>query len=55
MHKDSSALEYYYKARNNYFINEKTANDLEYVLKYLSLNGEDKTAEFLKENYINDK
>ena len=52
---DSSALEYYYKARSNYLINEKTAYDLETVLKFLALNGEDKTAIYLKENYINNK
>lgn len=49
---DSSSLAYFLKAKKHYFMHEKTAQNLEYVLEYLSENGEDKTAEFLRHHYL---
>ena len=51
-YSDSASLDYYLKARKNYFINENTAHELEFVLQYLAEYGEDKTADYLKTKYI---
>ena len=49
---DSSSIKYYEHAKKYYYMHEKTAQELEFVLEYLAENGEDKMAEFLKKKYI---
>ncbi len=49
---DRSALDYYLKAKSHYDMNEKTASDLESVLRYLAEHGENETMSYLKNVFL---
>ena len=49
---DRSALDYYLKAKSHYVMNEKTASDLESVLRFLAEHGEEETMSYLKKVFL---
>jgi len=49
---DSKSLDYYMLGKDKIIIHEETAEDLEFVLRYLAKYGENATFKFLKEVYL---
>jgi len=50
-YQDDAAYNFFLKGRDRYFFNEETKRQLEYLLKYLADNGEEKALHYYKELY----
>lgn len=53
-YSDSSAAEFYYKGLGRYLMNQKTRNELSFLLEMLSVKGEGETLAYIKNEYLKD-
>jgi len=52
---DRSALEYYNKGKNYYILHDETRKEIEFLLKMLAEDGEEKTLDYIKNKVLKDK